>query len=145
MPELEFNHVNLYKNKQGADSMLVFNLSYSDGNGDIGLSESDSLPPFNFGGGYFYNLFVTYFVKKGNVYRKILNPSTNDTIDFNQRIPRLNLSKKDKKIEGTFDLRIPASPYPGIKPDTVRFEFRIADRSLNTSPLVSSGDVILKH
>ena len=39
----------------------VLVLRYQDGNGDIGLESWDTLPPFNYGSKYYYNLVIKYF------------------------------------------------------------------------------------
>ncbi len=144
-PEISFGEFLLYKNISGKDSMIVLRINYEDGDGDLGLSSTDTLPPYNYGNSAFYNLFVTYQVNNGIKWEKILNPSTSDTIHYNQRFPRLNLTKKDKHITGFMDLKIPASPYPGIKPSGVRFGIVMMDRALHKSNAVSSGDIFLKQ
>ena len=145
IPKIEFNSVSVYKDIRSRDSMVVLQISYEDGNGDIGLSEGDTFPPFNYGNTAFYNLFVSYYVKTGNVFQKIVYPSTSDTIHFNQRFPTLNFSSKEKKVSGIMDLRIPASPYPGINPTAVKFRISMLDKSLNHSNEVESGEIALQH
>jgi len=144
-PEISFESLSLYKNISGKDSMIVLRINYKDGDGDLGLNGSDTFPPFNYGNMAYYNLFVTYEVKNGNTWEKILNPSTNDTIKYNQRFPRLNFTNKNKHITGYMDLKIPATPYPGIKPQNVRFGFIMMDRALNKSNFAGSGDIFLKQ
>lgn len=125
--------------------MIVLRINYEDGDGDLGLSGSDTLPPFNFGNFAYYNLFVTYEVKNGTNWGKVINPSKLDTINYNQRFPRLNITAKKKHITGYLDLKIPASPYPGIKPQLVRFGFVLMDRAFHKSNFVRSNDIFLKH
>ena len=125
--------------------MVILNINYKDGDGDLGLDENDSFPPFNFGSKDFYNLKIDYKMKQNNQWKKIVLPISNDTIEFNQRFLRLNKSGKKKAVLGNIEIRIPASPYPGIKPDTIQLICKMADRGLNYSNLITSKDIILKH
>lgn len=125
--------------------MMVFTINYSDDDGDLGLNPDDTLPPFHFKGAAYYNLLVDYEIKEGNEWKKVINPSTLDTIRYHQRFPRLNPTTERKKVAGTLDLRINATPYPGIKPEWVRFRFKMTDRALHQSNSISSGDINLKH
>ncbi len=145
IPEISFESVSVYKNMSGKDSILVLSIKYKDGDGDLGLSVGDTFPPYNFGGEGFYNLLVGYKIKKNNIWQNILVPGSSDTLQFNQRFQRLNLSEKKKMVSGNLDLRIPASPYPGVFPDTIKFTGQMIDRKLHRSNLVESSAIKLKH
>jgi hypothetical protein len=145
IPEINFESVTLYKNRSGKDSMIILTLNYKDGDGDVGLSEADSLPPFNFGNAGFYNLLVGYKVKKNAIWQNIIIPGGADTLNFNQRFQRLNTTNKNKTVTGTIDLRIPASPYPGIFPDTIKLISQMVDRKLHKSNITGSSAINLKH
>ena len=124
---------------------MVLRINYKDGDGDLGLSEKDTFPPFNFGNAGFYNFLVGYKVKKGTIWQGIVLPGGSDTLNFNQRFQRLNLSDKVRAVSGSFDLRIPAAPYPGINPDTIQLTSLIMDRKLHKSNLAISNEIYLKH
>lgn len=145
VPQISIGGIVLYKNNTGSDSIIKLTIKYSDEDGDLGLSESDTLPPFNFGSDYFYNLKIKYLVKKAGQWQHILKTGTSDTINFNQRFKRLNESNKKRKVYGEFEIRIPASPYPGIKPDTLKMVCDITDRSLQKSNEATTDIIILKH
>lgn len=145
IPEISFNSALVYKNRAGKDSMIVLSINYKDGDGDLGLSIGDTFPPFNFGNQGYYNFLVGYKVKKNNIWQSILIPGTADTLQYNQRFERLNFSQKKKIISGDMDLRIPASPYPGVFPDTIKLISQIMDRKLHRSNVVESKEIKLKH
>jgi hypothetical protein len=42
------------------------------------------------------------------------------------------------------DLRIPAEPY-SLKPDTIRLEIQLLDRSLKRSNIIRTNEIFLKH
>ncbi|NUM31757.1 MAG: hypothetical protein HUU47_05470 [Bacteroidetes bacterium] len=144
-PQISIGKITMYKNNKGNDSIIKLSIKYSDNDGDLGLSESDTQPPFNFGNEYFYNLKIKYLTNKNGIWQQVLKTGTNDTINFNQRFKRLNESKKKRKVYGEFEVRIPASPYPGIFPDSVRMECMISDRSLHKSNFATTDIIILKH
>ena len=144
-PEISIGGVTLYKNNVGNDSMINLVVKYSDNDGDLGLSESDTMPPFNFWSIYFYNLKIKYLVKNNGKWQQITKTGNADTINFNQRFKRLNESNKKRRVFGEFEIRIPASPYPGIKPDTIKMECMAIDRSQHVSNIAQTGIIILKH
>ncbi len=129
----------------GKDSILKMTLNYEDADGDLGLSKEDTFPPFNYLGGFYYNLKVEYFIKENKQWKKILIPGTGDTVNFNQRFPRLNLSERSKPVKGQMELNIPASPYPGIFPDTIKLACTMLDRKLHQSNIAHSKEIILQH
>ncbi|MFM9945536.1 MAG: hypothetical protein ACKVQB_09925 [Bacteroidia bacterium] len=145
IPEISFGSASVYKNMAGKDSMVILTINYKDGDGDLGLAADDTLPPFNFGNQGFYNLFVGYKIKKNGIWQSILIPGSADTLHFNQRFQRLNLGDKEKAVTGSLDLRIPASPYPGILPDTIKLISQMMDRKLHKSNVSESTEIFLKH
>ncbi len=145
IPELELDGVAVYKNKAGKDSMVVLSLNYKDGDGDLGLSKDDTLPPYNYGNVGYYTLLVSYKIAKNKVWQHIVIPSSADTLHFNQRFQRLSLADKKKAVSGNLMLRIPASPYPGLKPDSIMLTSYILDRSLHKSNQVATNAIKLQH
>lgn len=125
--------------------MIIISINYKDANGNLGLSEADSLPPYTFGSAGYYNLYVAYYSKEGGVWKSVLNPISKDTIHFNQRFPKLNQSKNEKSVSGTMFLRIPATPYPGILPQIVKFRLKMLDRGLHESNSIETPEINLKH
>lgn len=145
IPEISFNSYKLYQNKAGRDSMIILTINYRDEDGDLGLSAGDSFPPYNYGNSGFFNFFVQYSIKNASNWEPFIIPGRSDTLNFNQRIPRLNSTEKGRSVTGAIDLNIPASPYPGIKPAFVKFRCWMLDRKLNKSNVVESSEINLKH
>ena len=115
-------------------------ISFTDGNGDIGLSTRDTFPPFNPGGQYYYNYVLTFFNKVNGVFEQVdLDPP------FSARIPVLNPDYPGKAIKGiiVYDtINLAMVPHPGY--DTIRFEAFIYDRAKNKSNVISTPEIILK-
>jgi len=134
------------------DSTGVFNgnvivsIGYTDGNGDLGLDDGDTIPPFNAGGEFYYNLIFTYqLYENGTFVEKPLLSWNNetqsyDTISFNARFKRLLDYGVEKPISGVIDyammVKNPFSPN-----DTIRFAINLIDRALNVSNTVTTEPI----
>ncbi len=128
-PEPEISYKSF--EKFGADSAHLI-ISFTDGDGDIGLTQSDTTEP------YLFNFFTRYYYKvKGVFVEKIL------PIPLNFRVPILNSSKKSKSLEGEILITF-LKPYyfPTIK-DTIQYEIFIKDRALNESNRVRTDEIIV--
>jgi hypothetical protein len=116
--------------------------SFTDGDGDLGLNQGDTAPPFNFKGDNYYNIYIKYFEKTNGKYNEISLSSP-----FNYRFKRIQSPGRDKALEGEMKIKIPApyySPFRSVG-DTVRYDFYIKDRALNISNTETTGDVIIKY
>lgn len=121
----------------------VLSLSYTDGDGDLGLNASDSLYPFGNNDPYYYNLIVEYQKYENGTFHAtplvIWNNATQryDTMSFNARFKRLLDTEEPKPISGHIDdtlfIQNPFSPN-----DTIRFAVRIIDRALHESNTIQT-------
>jgi len=145
-PVIELLDVVIYPfPNQESDSLIEIFISYSDVNGDIGLSDSDTLGEFAFGNKAFYNLFVDYFVKDSGIWKKPVSPfNPLDTMNFNERLPNLTPTGNNKYLTGNMRLFIPVSPL-GLTPDTVKFRITMWDRELNPSNSIETKEIPLKQ
>lgn len=145
-PRIEFMDFLLLRDAQGIDQRGVLKFSFTDGDGNIGLYDSDSLPPFD------YNLFIRYFEQQNGSFKEVflissryINDTTlvYDTATFNGRIPILTPAGKNKSISGeiedTLFVNNPLSPY-----DTIMFEVFIRDRDLNESNVIQTPPIVVK-
>jgi hypothetical protein len=121
----------------------VVSFSYTDGDGDLGLDEGDTLPPFGFHDAHYYNMVVDYMKSVNGEFVKTpllsWNPQTQsyDTVTFSARFRRLRDSEEPKAISGTMDYKLtvqnPLSPN-----DTIKFEIHILDRALHESNVIQT-------
>lgn len=124
--ELKWTHV------PGAiGGTVCLTISFTDGDGDIGLSEKDSLPPYD------YNLFVKLFNKKNGVFEEIIFPDT--TLNYNARIPMLNANSSNKTLKGDIEYKMDL-----FSKDTLKLEIFLRDRALHESNIVSSEQFVIK-
>jgi hypothetical protein len=122
----------------GKDSSVSIVLNYTDGDGDIGLEEIDTFPPYQFGGPYFYNLLVYVYTIENGISKPLYFPSTTDTINFNDRISNLTPTGKHKAIFGQIKLDIKSQPYFSLTPDSMFYTVQIIDRKLNKSNVITT-------
>ncbi|MCR5013304.1 MAG: hypothetical protein K6A28_00850 [Bacteroidales bacterium] len=125
---------------------VVLSIGYTDGDGDLGLDDSDDDYPFGTGDPYYYNLLIDYLKWDGAEFVETPLLSWNqqtqsyDTISFNARFKRLVFNDAVKPISGTIDykmaLRNPASPN-----DTVKLRIQLVDRALHLSNAIETGAI----
>lgn len=127
------NTFELEKNFSGLDTGLVLKFTYTDGDGNVGLSTRDTMPPYD------NNVIVSYYEKQGNDFVKILIPGTTDTLNFNSRIKEFGVGNPTK-AEVSVKINIGV-----VIADTVRFDYYILDKDLNRSNVVSTGAIGLKN
>ena len=132
IPYLEFTK---YEIKYSVDALgnitklCELHLYFTDGDGDIGLFDEDTIPPFE------YNLFVNYFEMKNDSLQQInVNPP------YHIRMPNLMPTGQNKslKVDVTYDVDITYR-----NSHTIKFELKLFDRALNESEWVSSSLIIL--
>ncbi|MDL2296501.1 hypothetical protein LJC68_06880 [Bacteroidales bacterium OttesenSCG-928-B11] len=109
--------------------------TFTDGDGDVGLSESDTLPPFNRGSEHHYNFILSYYEKQNGEFVLIEPPQT-----MNTRIPVLS-NAVPESIEVRFSIDLDLNPLSVY--DTIKLEFFIYDRKLHKSNVMTTPELIL--
>ena len=110
-------------------------IRFTDGDGDVGLNENDTLPPFDRGSEYYYNFFVDYYEKQNGEFI-LLEPLE----PLNSRIPRLSHSEPES-IEVDLSIDLDINPFSSF--DTIMLKFYIVDRTFNRSNIYTSPEIIL--
>lgn len=121
----------------GDSASLV--VSFTDGDGDVGLDASDNAPPYDTSSIYYYNFFLRYSEKVDNVWQ---NVQFEDSIFY--RIPRITPTGQNKTLEG--EIAVAIDPFPLFitgNSDTVRYSVEMVDRALNRSNRVFTNDIIV--
>jgi len=132
IPYIEFvSFAKIYNDTLYVYDKAYLTISFTDGDGDIGLEQSDTLPPYD------YNFFISYFEKQnGEFVELILDPP------LNARIPILTPSGTNKSIKGEIEDEIflnYTSQY-----DTIRIEVYILDRALHKSNVIQTPEIYIK-
>ncbi len=123
-----------------ADSTLtgevVLSIGYTDGDGDLGLDDADTLYPFGPNDPHYYNLIIDYLRWDGTHF-------VTDTINFNVRFKRLLFNNEVKAISGTIDNTIMLLN-PFAPDDTVKLKAHIIDRALHESNTIETDPICFK-
>ncbi len=138
VPHIEFKELAKSTSVNGLDTAAKLTLFFTDGDGDIGLRSSDTLPPFNPGSEFYYNFFLKYFKKQNGVFQELLL-----LFPPNQRIPFIANESSNKAISGDIILNLEFAGLPADN-DTFRFEAYIVDRALHKSNVITSSELVLK-
>jgi hypothetical protein len=130
--------------KYGNDS-AEFIFKFTDGDGDIGLTESDTFGNFAPNAPYYYNFSMTYFYKDGSgnfqPYDAIdSTPAVMDTLKNGYRIPYITPEGQNKVLDGEIRVKLLA-PYIPIFDKNFKFDAFIYDRSLNKSNVISTPEL----
>ena len=134
-----------------ADSTLtgevVLSIGYTDGDGDLGLDDADTLYPFGPRDPHYYNLIIDYLKWDGHTFVETPLLSWNqqtqsyDTISFNARFKRLVFNDEEKAISGTIDYTMMV--YNPLSPtDTVKFRVHLIDRALHESNTIETNSIL---
>lgn len=139
IPKIEFESFTKLSEITGIDNRGILRIEFTDGDGDIGLDDSEIASPYD------YNLFITFFEKQKGVWVKPVIYTDNDSIEysFNARIPIITPLGQNKSVKGIIEDTVYinnfTSPY-----DTICFEVYIKDRALNKSNTIRTDDIIVK-
>lgn len=137
-PNITFISFTKIDNNSPIDDKGILKIFFTDGDGDLGLDNGDTLPPFDKNSIYYYNYFIKYFEKKHGSFVEVQLPVT-----FNSRIPRLEPSGNNNSIKGEIELELYINnPFSVF--DTIRFEAYIVDRALNKSNVIVTPEIIVK-
>ncbi len=146
-PQIEFVSLENLQSKVRANTdSVVITLFFQDGDGDLGLTSTDTLPPFsdrNPDGTvnrFRHNFFADVErLNENGEFEPIIFASQN--FNLNSRFPVLNTLEKETALEG--DLRyslilFTTSFSPVQKGDILRYKISIADRKLNESNVITT-------
>jgi hypothetical protein len=142
VPDLKFLEFTKLVHPDGYDTLGILLLSYTDGDGDLGISQFDTTT---------YNFFVDYYVMDDGVLGPglIFNNQTGrfDTINFNNRFGPLAPDDYDGWIKGTIEDTIKPlfDPRSTKEYDTIQFRIHMIDRAGHSSDTVTTPMIIVKN
>jgi hypothetical protein len=137
IPQIKFESLKTY----GPDSAIC-KITFTDGDGDIGLDASMTQPPFNPGSRYANDLFLVYYWDSVGVWKVGLkwNPMTSvyDTLHASYRIPNLTVNGQTAALQGEIKVNLPA-PYNPMPGQSYKYKIQLYDRALHASNVVESN------
>ncbi|MFH1319055.1 MAG: hypothetical protein ABII90_00165 [Bacteroidota bacterium] len=124
----------------------ILKFSFTDGDGDIGLNDGDTLPPYSDCKDSTCN--NVYINRIG-----INNGNLSELLSFDYRIPDITPAGQNKTLKGEIevelDIRLPViiitDDYDTITYDTVIYEVYIYDRALNQSNIITTPSIVLNN
>lgn len=128
---------------------LKLSVTFTDGDGDVGLNADDTTGDFNSSSFYHYNLYVEYFeMMDGNWVKGTQDPSGNnsplaDTINFTYRIKNLTPIGQNKTLKGTINVTIEPIAYNPLSnhSDSVKYRVSLIDRALHISNTIETETI----
>ena len=137
VPHIEFVSLEKVANGTGHDSQAELTIYFQDGDGDIGLNETDKNPVFAVDSPYYYNFFINFYEKQQGEWVMIDLPTP-----LHARVPHLS-DNVPESIEGKLSiLTYINNPYSNY--DTVRLSCYLVDRALNHSDTIITPEIIVK-
>lgn len=138
IPEIAYKSFEKIPSNMGADNKAYMTISFTDGDGDIGLNPEDTFPPYNPGAVYYYNFFIDYYELQGDSFVKIDLPITN-----NSRIPYVEPNLAELGIKGEIEIELYFNNIMSNS-DSIKYEMYIMDRSLHKSNVVLTPSIYVK-
>lgn len=127
--------------KYGSDSATCA-ITFTDGDGDIGLDTYDTVPPYNPASHYYSDFYMVYYYQDstGNwkLWDKIPSTPQMDTLQYGFRIPNLTQNGLKKALEGEIRVHLNA-PYSVPIHHFFKFKITLIDRALHISNEVDTG------
>lgn len=137
VPHIEFVSMEKVDDGTGHDNQAVLTIHFQDGDGDIGLDETDKNPVFAVDSPYYYNFFIYLYEKQHGEWVEMELPTP-----LHARIPHLSKTVPES-IEGTLSITtFINNPYSAY--DTVRLTCWIVDRALHHSDTITTPEIIVK-
>jgi len=130
-PHIEYQGFATDTAVDGKDSLGLIKISYTDGDGNIGLYASDTVEPYK------YNFYIKLMQQIDGQMVEVKPVDTNVT--FNARIPILTPAGRNKNIKGEITMTLElyfASQI--LQSDIIAFEIYIKDRDLNKSNVITT-------
>jgi hypothetical protein len=138
VPHIEYKSLEKIPTSTGVDDKAYLTITFTDGDGDIGLRPDDTMPPYNPGGKYYYNFIIDYFEKQGDTFVKIDLPITN-----NSRIPYVEANLAERGVKGEIQIELFINNIMSTA-DSIRYEMYIYDRKLHKSNVVTTPSIYVK-
>jgi hypothetical protein len=141
LPKIEKSYID-----QTGD-LVKLSFDFTDGNGDLGLGEADTIPPYwvnKSATADFNNIIIKMFKKENNIWKEIIFPD----FDLSGQFTRFQKGDKSSPLKGTIEYNFTIFNYfvgnSNLKKnDTIKFDIYIRDRALNNSNTISTNPTVL--
>jgi hypothetical protein len=111
-----------------------FIFTFQDGDGDLGLDDSDIYPPFDEDSPYYHNCIINYYELQNGTW-VLINPDD----PFAYRFPRIPVQGRYKAVQGEILIRFEFRYFDVNSPfDTIKYSCFIYDRAHNKSNIIET-------
>ncbi len=131
-PQIAFKKVDVFDNTK-----FKITVGFTDGDGDIGFREKDTLPPFDTSSVYYHNCFTKFYEKQNGVFNELVF-----LIPYNYRIPSITPDGRNKNISGDIDIKVDGF-FPSKTNDTLKVELYVVDRDLHHSNIITTAEFVV--
>jgi len=130
VPTISYLNYQHFYDINNHDTTGTLQLYFTDGNGSLGMNQSDT------GADYYSHLYY----KKNNAWIEY-------TIPFNYRLPYLVGMGTDGTLKGEIDITynsVIVASFPFAPPDSIKFQCYIVDRFGNASNTIFTPPILIK-
>lgn len=135
-PHIEFVSLEKEDDGTGVDNQATLTIHFQDGDGDIGLRESDTVGVFSKDSLFYYNFFIDFYEKQYGQWVKVEMPTP-----LHARVPYLS-ENVPESIEGDLSILTYINNYYSSF-DTVKLSCYLVDRALHVSNIVETPEIIV--
>ncbi len=139
-PVIKLVEINQVKDSLGIDSVIKIAINFTDGDGDIGLGDGDTISPFRYGEAYFNNLWIKLDYKDGS---GNWITADDDSLLLSQRLENVTPNGKLKSLRGEINFYVRAKPTPTFSHKIIKLTIQLVDRALHKSNLIESQEINL--
>lgn len=136
-PRIEFVRIDKLDNGTGVDNQADLVIYFEDGDGDIGLDETDTDTIFAIGSEYYYNFFIHFYEKQHGVWTEVELP-----LPLHARLPHLS-DNVPEAIKGEITITTYINNYTSPF-DTIMLSCQLVDRALHKSNVISTPEIIVQ-
>ena len=136
-PNISFKSFTTDKDASGRDILGHITISFTDGDGDLGLDPADTLSTYSQSGPYYYNFIITYHEKNSS------GVWTTPTLAFplSGRFITLTPQGRNKALRG--DITMDVFLRPGATNLTTKYDIFIYDRALHHSNPITTPEITI--
>lgn len=140
IPKLEYKSFELKDTIDLLDNKVkigILSVSFTDGDGDIGLNPSDTIYPFDTSSIYYYNLYIDVYKMQNDTFAL-----QNLQVPLRYRIQDITPQGQNKTLKGVISVDINYNYYENN--DTFKYNIYIYDRALHKSNIVETPALIIE-
>lgn len=138
-----------YKSFEVFEDSAIVTISFTDGDGDIGLNPADTIGVFAPDSYFYFNAYLEYYeLMNGEWVKGTADPNGNnfptaDSIVFKNRLPNITPIGQNKALKGDIKLTLEPNYYNPISNfnDSIKYRITLIDRALNISNTIET-DII---